>query len=271
MNRPGISPDKVNGRETDMTQRLDGKVALVTGGGSGIGKASALALAREGARVVVSDIDIDGGRATVNAIESAGGHAIFIKADVSQRADVEAMVSRTIEVYGQLDCAFNNAGIEGAVGVSISDCPEDNWDRVIDINLKGVWLCMKYELAHMLNQGGGSIVNTASVAGLVGGTFGAAYYASKHGVVGLTKAAAIEYGKSNIRVNAVCPGVIRTEMAERILNDNRAVEGAITAQHPLGRLGTPAEVADAVVWLSSDEASFITGQAIAVDGGYVAQ
>lgn len=254
-----------------MTEKLDGKVALVTGGGSGIGRASALAFARQGARVVISDINVDGGQATVDAIESAGGQATFVRVDVSQTSDVEAMIKKTIEVYGQLDCAFNNAGVEGAVGVSISDYPEDNWDQVIDINLKGVWLCMKYELSHMLRQGGGSIVNTASVAGLVGGTFGAAYYASKHGVVGLTKAAAIEYGKSNIRVNAVCPGVIRTEMAERILKDNQAVEGAISAQHPLGRLGAPAEVADAVVWLSSDGASFITGQAIAVDGGYVAQ
>jgi NAD(P)-dependent dehydrogenase (short-subunit alcohol dehydrogenase family) len=254
-----------------MAEKLDGKVALVTGGGSGIGKASALALAREGAKVVVSDINVDGGQATVRAIDSAGGHAIFVRADVSQRTDVEAMLDRTIEVYGQLDCAFNNAGIEGAVGVSISDYPEDNWDHVIDINLKGVWLCMKYELSHMVKQGGGTIVNTASVAGLVGGTFGAAYYASKHGVVGLTKAAAIEYGKSNIRVNAVCPGVIRTDMAERLIKDDQRIEGAITAQHPLGRLGTPEEVAETVVWLSSDAASFVTGHALAVDGGFVAQ
>ena len=254
-----------------MTDTLNGKVALVTGAGSGIGRASALKFASEGARVVVSDIDSDSGQATVDAIESAGGHAIFVKADVSDRTDVEAMISRTIEVYGQLDCAFNNAGIEGAVGVSIADLPEDDWDQVIDINLKGVWLCMKYQLAHMEKQGSGTIVNTASVAGLVGGTFGAAYYASKHGVVGLTKAAAIEYGKSNIRVNAVCPGVIRTEMAERLLKGKKEVEGAITAQHPLGRLGTADEVADTVAWLCSDTSSFVTGQAIAVDGGFVAQ
>lgn len=254
-----------------MAERMDGKVALVTGGGSGIGKASALVLARERARVVVSDINVDSGEATVSSIESAGGHAMFVRADVSRRIDVEAMISKTIKVYGQLDCAFNNAGIEGSVGVPISDYPEDNWDQVIDINLKGVWLCMKYELAQMIKQGCGSIVNTASVAGLVGGTFGAAYYASKHGVVGLTKAAAIEYGKSTIRVNAVCPGVIRTEMAARLLKDNQQIEGAITAQHPLGRLGTPEEVAETVVWLFSDAASFITGQAIAVDGGFVAQ
>jgi len=254
-----------------MNEAVDGKVALVTGGGSGIGKASALALARAGAKVAVSDINVDSGQATAEAIESAGGHAIFVKADVSRRKDVEALISKTIEVYGQLDCAFNNAGIEGQVGVPISDSSEDEWDQVVDINLKGVWLCMKYELAQMEKQGHGAIVNTASIAGLVGGSFGAAYYASKHGVVGLTKAGAIEYGKSNIRVNAVCPGVIRTEMAERLLKDNQSVEEAITALHPLGRLGTSAEVADTVVWLCSDASSFVSGQAIAVDGGYVAQ
>lgn len=247
------------------------KVALVTGGGSGIGRAAALAFAGEGASVVVADVDAEQGHATVKAIEQAGGQAMFIRADVSQRADVEAMVLKAVEVYGKLDCAFNNAGIEGAVGLPVVDYPEDTWDRVIDINLKGVWLCMKYELAQMLKQGGGAIVNTASIAGLVGGTFGSAYYASKHGVVGLTKAAAIEYGNSAIRVNAVCPGVIRTEMADRLMKDNESIETAITALHPLGRLGTPQEVAETVVWLSSDQASFITGQALAVDGGYVSR
>jgi NAD(P)-dependent dehydrogenase (short-subunit alcohol dehydrogenase family) len=254
-----------------MTERMREKVALVTGGGSGIGRAAALAFAGEGASVVVVDVDAEQGHATVKAIEQAGGQAMFIRADVSQRADVEAMVLKAVEVYGKLDCAFNNAGIEGAVGLPVVDYPEDTWDRVIDINLKGVWLCMKYELAQMLKQGGGAIVNTASIAGLVGGTFGSAYYASKHGVVGLTKAAAIEYGNSAIRVNAVCPGVIRTEMADRLMKDNESIETAITALHPLGRLGTPQEVAETVVWLSSDQASFITGQALAVDGGYVSR
>jgi NAD(P)-dependent dehydrogenase (short-subunit alcohol dehydrogenase family) len=254
-----------------MTERLNGKVALVTGGGSGIGRASALAYAREGARVVVADVNVDGGQDTVRAIESTGGNAVFVQADVSKRQDVEAMISKTVEEYGRLDCAFNNAGIEGNVGTPIADYPEDSWDSVIDINLKGVWLCMKYELAQMLKQGGGSIVNTASIAGLVGGAFGSAYHASKHGVVGLTKAGAIEYGKSAIRVNAVCPGVIRTEMADRLINNNQSIESGVTALHPLGRLGTPEEVAQMVVWLSSDEASFVTGQAMAVDGGFVAQ
>ena len=254
-----------------MARKMDGKVALVTGGGSGIGKATALAFAKEGARVVVSDVDVDSGGVTVQDIEAAGGHAIFIKADVSKSSDVQAMIEKTIEAYGQLDCAFNNAGIEGSVGVPIAEADEEIWDRVIDINLKGVWLCMKYELAQMVKQGGGTIVNTASVAGLVGGGFGAAYYASKHGVVGLSKAAAVEYGNSGIRVNAVCPGVIRTSMADRLIKDDQYIENAVTSLHPLGRLGTADEVAETVVWLCSDSSSFVTGQALAVDGGFVAQ
>lgn len=254
-----------------MAGRMAGKVALVTGGGSGIGRASAIGFAREGARVVVADIDAEAGQSTVDAIGSSGAQAIFVRTDVSKQADVEAMINTTIEAFGHMDCAFNNAGIEGTVGIPTADYSVDNWDRVIDINLKGVWLCMKYELSHMLKQGGGAIVNTASVAGLVGGTFGSAYYASKHGVVGLTKAAAIEYGGSAIRVNAVCPGVIRTEMAERVIKDRQDLEDSVTALHPLGRLGTPEEVAETVVWLSSDAASFVTGQAIAVDGGYVSK
>jgi NAD(P)-dependent dehydrogenase (short-subunit alcohol dehydrogenase family) len=254
-----------------MATRLNGKVALVTGGGSGIGRASALAFAREGARVVVADVNVEGGQATAQAITSSGLDAIFVRADVTRTADVKAMIDKTIEAYGQLDCALNNAGIEGSVGVSIADYAEDDWDRVIDINLKGVWLCMKYEISRMLESGGGTIVNTASIAGLVGGTFGSAYFASKHGVVGLTKAAAVEYGQANIRVNAVCPGVIQTEMAERLMQDKQEVETAVTSLHPMGRLGTPEEIAETVVWLSSSEASFVTGQALAVDGGYVAQ
>ena len=253
-----------------MTDRLKGKVALVTGGGSGIGRAAALAYAREGARVVVVDLDAERGQATVNAIGNVDSAAMFVKADVSRQSDVETMINRTVDAYGRLDCAFNNAGIEGAVGVATADYPEHTWDHVINVNLKGVWLCMKHELAQMLRQGGGTIVNTASVAGLVGGTFGSAYYASKHGVVGLTKAAAVEYGGSAIRVNAVCPGVIRTEMAERLISGRKELESKIASLHPLGRLGTSEEVAETVIWLSSDEASFVTGQAIAVDGGYVA-
>jgi NAD(P)-dependent dehydrogenase (short-subunit alcohol dehydrogenase family) len=254
-----------------MAEKMDGKVALVTGGGSGIGKATALAFAKAGAKVVVCDIDVNSGELTVQDIEAAGGHGIFIKADASKSQDVQAMIEKTVEAYGQLDCAFNNAGIEGSVGIPIAEADEEVWDRVININLKGVWLCMKYELAQMVKQGGGTIVNTASIAGLVGGSFGAAYHASKHGVVGLSKAAAIEYGNSGIRVNAVCPGVIYTPMAERLLKDNKDTESKVTSLHPLGRLGTPDEVAETVVWLCSDSSSFVTGQALAVDGGFVAQ
>jgi NAD(P)-dependent dehydrogenase (short-subunit alcohol dehydrogenase family) len=249
---------------------MDGKVALVTGAGSGIGKATALAFAKEGAKVVVCDVDVNSGELTVQDIEAAGGHATFINTDVSKSHDVQAMIEKTIDTYGQLDCAFNNAGIEGSVGVPIAEAEEEVWDKVIDINLKGVWLCMKYELAQMVKQGGGTIVNTASVAGLVGGSFGGAYHASKHGVVGLSKAAAIEYGNSGIRVNAVCPGVIRTSMAERVIKDDQH-ETRVTSLHPLGRLGTADEVAETVVWLCSDSSSFVTGQALAVDGGFVAQ
>ncbi len=254
-----------------MADKLEGKVALVTGGGSGIGRASALALAGEGARVVVADVNAGGGQATVEAVRAIGGDAAFVEADVTSNSDVESIIQATVDTYGQLNCAFNNAGIEGAVGVPIAEAQEHDWDRVIGINLTGVWLCLKHELAYMRQHGGGSIVNTASVAGLVGGTFGAAYHASKHGVVGLTKAAALEYGPSSIRVNAVCPGVIRTEMAQRLLADDDARETRIAALHPLGRLGTPQEVAELVVWLCSDSASFVTGAAISVDGGYVAQ
>ncbi|MCL4104513.1 UNVERIFIED_CONTAM: hypothetical protein GTU68_047475 [Idotea baltica] len=250
---------------------MDGKVALVTGAGSGIGKATALAFAKVGACVAACDVDIDSSKVTAKEIESEGGRAIFIQADVSKSSEVEAMIETTMQAYGQLDYAFNNAGIEGAVGVPIAEAEEEVWDRVVDINLKGVWLCMKYELAQMVKQGGGVIVNTASIAGLIGGTFGAAYHASKHGVMGLSKAAAIEYGKSGIRVNAVCPGVIRTSMAERLLNDDQDVETAVTALHPLGRLGTADEVAETVIWLCSDASSFVTGHGLAVDGGFVAQ
>lgn len=254
-----------------MRGRVEGKVALVTGAGAGIGRASAIAFAREGAKVVVADVDVESGEATAHTIEKSGGQAIFVKADVSQRSEVEAMVRKAIDVYGRLDCAFNNAGIGGSVGIPLADYDEEVWDRVININLKGVWLCMKYELPQMLKQGGGAIVNMASVAGLVGGQLGVAYFASKHGVVGLTKAAAIEYGQSAIRINAVCPGVIRTRMGDSLFQDNPKAEARLIGLHPIGRLGTPEEVAESVVWLCSDASSFITGHAMPVDGGFVAR
>jgi NAD(P)-dependent dehydrogenase (short-subunit alcohol dehydrogenase family) len=254
--------------------RLDKKVALVTGGGSGIGRASATAFAREGAKVIVSDVDISGGEETVRLIQAAGGAAIFVQADVSKTTEVAALVKKGVETYGRLDCALNNAGIQGELQQT-ADCSEENWDRIIATNLTGVWLCMKHELAHLMNHGGGSIVNTASNFGLVGSPGMPAYTASKHGVVGLTKTAALEYAKSGIRVNAVCPGPTQTPLVDRILHQqpqlaNQIVK-AIKAREPVGRMGRPEEIAEAVVWLCSEAASFVTGIALAVDGGFVAQ
>jgi len=253
-----------------MAGRVDGKVALVTGGGSGIGRATALVFAREGAKVVVADIVVAGGEETVRLIKAAGGEAVFIKADVSKAAEVEALVKKTVETHGRLDCAFNNAGIEGEVAQT-PNCTEENWDRTIAINLKGVWLCLKYEIPQMLKQGGGAIVNTASVAGLVGFQGTPAYVASKHGVAGLTKTAALEYAKAGIRVNAVCPGVIHTPMVERAFSASPQMAEAAIAMEPVGRLGKPEEIAEAVVWLCSDAASFVTGLPMVVDGGLVAR
>ena len=253
-----------------MAGQLDGKVALITGAGSGIGRASALAFAREGAKVAVADIVVEGGEETVRMVKEAGGEAFFIKVDVSNAAEVEAMVNTVVDTYGRIDCAYNNAGIEGRLA-STDEYPEDVFDKVIDINLTGVWLCMKYELPHMLKQGGGAIVNTASGAGLIGVAGMSAYVASKHGVVGLTKTAALEYAKSGIRVNSVCPGLIQTPMVERITADQPQLGEALVAAEPVGRTGKPEEIAECVVWLSSDAASFVTGHAMSVDGGFVAQ
>ena len=251
-----------------MANLVAGKVALVTGGGSGIGRASALAFAREGAKVVVADVAVEGGAETVRLIQQRGGEATFIKTDVSQAADVEALVARAVQTYGRLDCAHNNAGIEGAAATTI-DYAEDAWERVIAINLKGVWLCLKYEIPQMLKQGG-AIVNTASTAGLVGYRGGAAYVASKHGVVGLTKTAALEYAKAGVRVNAVCPGAIDTPMMGRITGHRPQRTERMAAAEPVGRMGQPEEIAEAVVWLCSAAASFVTGHAMAVDGGITA-
>ena len=250
-----------------MAGLVEGKVALVTGGGSGIGRQACLVFAREGARVVVCDVAVEGGEGTVGQIEQAGGQATFIRADVAQAAEVEALVAKTVETYGRLDCAYNNAGIAGRTA-RVADDSEQNWERILAINLKGVWLCLKYEIAHMLTQGGGAIVNTASDAGLIGLRRAGAYVASKHGVVGLTKTAALEYAKANIRVNAVCPGPIDTPMLREA--SERVIDAMATAQ-PNGRLGQPREIAEAAVWLCSDAASFVTGHPMPVDGGYLAQ
>lgn len=253
-----------------MARLLDGKIALVTGGGSGIGRATALAFAREGAKVLIADVIVDSAKETLEMINEAGGEGMVTKVDVSQSEEVESMVSQLVDTYGRLDCAFNNAGIGGGWGFT-AKCTEEEWDRVMSINLKGVWLCMKYEIPQMLQQGGGSIVNTASVAGLVGMLGTPAYVASKHGVVGITKAAAMEYATSGIRINAVCPGIIRTPMIGRRLERKPESEAVYRSMEPMGRLGTPEEIAEAVVWLSSDAASFVTGLPMAVDGGLVAR
>jgi NAD(P)-dependent dehydrogenase (short-subunit alcohol dehydrogenase family) len=232
-----------------------------------------LAFAEEGARVVVADVLEEQGRETVDRIESAGGEAIFVAADVSRRADVQQLIRAAVDTYGRLDCAHNNAGIEGAAsaGTEFHTLPEDVWDRVLAINLKGVWLCMQEEIGQMLTQGGGTIVNTASILGLVATGGAGAYTAAKHGVVGLTKEAALAYAARGIRVNAVCPGVIDTPMIQRMTARLPAFQRAALAGEPMGRLGTPQEIAAAVVWLSSDGASFLTGVALPVDGGWVAR
>jgi NAD(P)-dependent dehydrogenase (short-subunit alcohol dehydrogenase family) len=252
-----------------MPGKFDGKVALVTGGNSGIGRAAAMAFAREGAQVVIAARRVPEGEATVQMIQEAGGQALFVQTDVSQADAVEAIVQRTLAMYGRLDYAFNNAGI--GVQATIIELTEADFDRVIGINLKGVWLCMKAEIRQMLTQGGGAIVNMSSGYGLVGSSLGvSAYAASKHGVIGLTKAAALECAKAGIRVNAVVPGWIRTPMVEGGLQNNPQFEARILDHEPLGRLGRPEEVAEAVVWLCSDAASFVTGHSMIIDGGILA-
>lgn len=252
-----------------MAGQMKDKVALVTGGSSGIGRAAALAFAREGAKVVVADVQVAGGQETVRLIRDAGGEAVFVRTDVANPVEVQALVDQAVQRYGRLDYAFNNAGIEGTLAPT-AECSEENWNRTLEINLKGVWLCMRAEIAQMLKQGGGAIVNTASVAGLVGFQNLPAYCASKGGVVQLTRTAALEYAKMGIRINAVCPGVIRTAMVERVTGGNPQTEAQFVAMEPVGRMGTPEEVASAVVWLCSDAASFVTGHPMVVDGGLVA-
>lgn len=278
-----------------MAGMLTGKVGLITGGAVGIGRATALAFAREGARVVVADILAEEGAETVRLVESHGGTASFVPCDVTQPRQVQALIARTVAAYGKLDCAFNNAGMEGQVAAT-ADCDEDNWDCVIAVNLKGVWLCMKYELQQMLQQRGGAIVNTSSVAGVVAERGFPAYAAAKGGVLQLTRTAAVEYAGTGIRINAVCPGVIMTPMVDRALAKmtvgamapgmarpsfvNRLADRLIHTRpvrrvmtnllQPLGRPGRPEEVAEAVVWLCSDAASFVTGHSMLVDGGMTA-
>ena len=253
-----------------MAGQLGGKVSLVTGGGAGIGRASCLAFSREGAKVVVVDINVEGGEETVGLIRENGGDAVYLRTDVSQAVEVEAMVQAAAEAYGRLDYAFNNAGVVQTVNTGIVDSREEDWDLSLNVNLKGVWLCMKYEIPLMLKNGGGAIVNSSSILGVVAKDSSTAYTASKHGVVGLTKTAALQYAEKNVRVNGVGPGYTRTAMIGERLSDPEW-EATFTALHPLGRLGTPEDVAEAVVWLCSDKASFVTGHILMIDGGYVAQ
>lgn len=248
---------------------LSGKVAVITGGGSGIGLASAQGFAAAGAKVVIADIE-DGTQAVEN-IKNSGGDAIFVKANVAKTEDIQTLVRTTVETYGRLDIAVNNAGVGGA-SAPTGEYTEEDWRRVIDINLTGVWLCMKYELEQMVKQGGGVIINMASILGWVGFANSPAYVAAKHGVIGLTKTAAVEYATQNIRVNAVSPAFIYTPLLEKAgMAKGTPAYNTIASLHPMKRMGTPEEIADLVLWLSSDGASFVTGAAYLADGGYVAQ
>ncbi len=247
---------------------VDGKVALVTGGASGIGRASAIAFAREGARVVVCDLNGAEGEETANAIRKDGGEASFVRVDVSDEAQVESLVKRVVEAHGRLDCAHNNAGITGAVG-ALHEIPLEGWQRTLAVNLTSVFLCMKHEIQAMLKQGGGAIVNTSSGAGVVPTPALSPYCASKHGILGLTKTAALENAKTGVRVNAICPGSIDTPMLRKYMSGNPAIEKMIRAGQPGGRLGSPEEIAEAAVWLCSDRASFVSGESMLVDGAAI--
>ncbi|MGO9450526.1 MAG: glucose 1-dehydrogenase [Candidatus Binataceae bacterium] len=254
-----------------MSGILDGKVAIITGAGSGIGRAASRVFAREGAKLVLADWVEAGGQETLRIIQDLGAESVFVKTDVSKWEDVSGIVAKAVATYGRLDCAFNNAGIEGASALT-HECTEDNWNKVIATDLTGVWLCMKAEIDQMLKQGkGGAIVNTSSGAGLAGVRGMPAYVAAKHGVAGLTKAAAVEYGRHNIRVNAVCPGPIRTPMMARLLGERPDAEERFARGGPLKRLGEAEEIAETVAWLCSDRASYVTGVPMPVDGGFMAQ
>ncbi|MFW6069971.1 MAG: SDR family oxidoreductase [bacterium] len=250
---------------------MEGKVAIVTGGSSGIGLSTALSFAEKGARVVIADIADEAGREAVEQIEAAGGEAIFVNTDVSSAEAVKALVDKTMDEYGRLDYAVNNAGI-GGPAARTAEYTEEDWNQVLDINLTGVWLCMKYEIEAMLQNGGGAIVNVASILGTVGFATAPAYVAAKHGVLGLSKTAAIEYATEGIRVNSVCPGFIYTPMLENAgMAEGTEMYKQIASLHPMERMGTPEETANMIVWACSDESSFVTGASLLVDGGYTAR
>lgn len=254
-----------------MAGLLDGKSTLITGGGGGIGRATALVFAREGARIAVADASAEAAQQTVALVNAAGGQAMSLGGDVTDSAQVQAMVAAVVSAYGRIDCAFNNAGIAGfqvgAAGQKTHEWSDEAFDRMIGVNLKGVWLCMKHQIPHMIAQGGGKIVNTGSIAGLIGLPTSSAYVAAKHGVLGLTKTAALEYAADNIRVNAVCPGYIETKMTE---DSMRRRGGQLMAMVPFRRMGKPEEIAEMVLFLCSDRSSYISGACYNVDGGYMA-
>ncbi len=256
-----------------MSKQFEGKVVVVTGAASGIGRAVALAFGKQGVKVIASDVATKEGEETVRLLKDAGGEAMFVPCDVSQSKEVERLISTAVTTYGRLDYAVNNAGIEG-MQATVVDYPEEMWQKVINVNLTGPWLCMKYEIPQMLKQGGGAIVNIASILGVVGIATTGAYTATKHGLIGLTQVAALEYAAQGIRVNAVCPGFIETPMIMQ-----RGIAASVHPEsyqqlatlHPIKRLGKPEEIAEAVVWLCSDASSFVTGISLLVDGGYTAQ
>ncbi len=266
-----VGMDSAQEGEKTMAGMLDGKSALITGGGGGIGRATALIFAREGARLAIADASEDAARETVAQVNAAGGQAMSLSGDVTESAAVQAMIKAVVSAYGRLDCAFNNAGIAGyqvdAGGKRTHEWADESFDRMIAVNLRGVWLCMKHELPQMMAQGGGKIVNTGSIAGLIGLPTSSAYVAAKHGVLGLTKTAALEYAGDNIRVNAVCPGYIETKMTEDTMR-RRGAE--LMEKVPFRRMGKPEEIGEMVLWLCSDRSSYVSGACYNVDGGYMA-
>ena len=252
-----------------MVDHFESKVVLITGGNSGIGQATALAFAKKRANVIVAARRVSEGKATVAMIKETGGEAHFVQTDVTQATEVEALIAACITNYGGLDFAVNNAGIGGTPFIPAAEYEEDIWDNVIDVNLKAVWLCMKYEIPEMLKRGQGAIVNMSSVGGLRGGKMGVAYHASKHGVIGLSKAAAVEYAARGLRINAICPATIKTPMTDPYFH-GKDMTAKVSAKYPIGRIGRPEEVASTILWLCSEDASFVTGHAHPVDGGLLA-